>query len=178
MNKKVRFWVRRLLFLVMVGLIFWALYQSLYNNQPTRPEVGDLAPNFTLTTLDGKESSLEDLKGKVVMINFWASWCEPCRTEMPAMQEAYEKYKDQGFEIVAVNIAETDVTAASFARQYGLTFPIWMDRDREVTQLYKIGPIPSSLFVDSNGKITYRYEGPVNVSQLDSIIQPMLPKKK
>lgn len=177
MNKKVRFWVRRILFFLMVGLIGWALYQSFSQDQASRPEVGEVVPDFALTTLDGKEGKLSDLRGKAVMINFWASWCEPCRTEMPAMQEAYEKYKDQGFEIVAVNIAETEVTANSFARQYGLTFPIWMDKDREVTRLYKIGPIPSSLFVDPNGKIVYRYEGPVNVSQLDSIIQPMLPKK-
>jgi len=176
-NQQVRFWVRRFLFLLMVGLIAWALYQSLNDEQSARPEVGDQAPDFTLTTLDGKERSLKDLRGKAVMINFWATWCEPCRKEMPAMQKVYEKYKDKGFEIVAINIAETDVAAASFARQYGLTFPIWMDREREVTQLYKIGPIPSSFFVDPDGNITQRYEVPFDIHRLEATIQPILPKK-
>jgi peroxiredoxin len=161
----------------MVGLIGFALYQAVEQGESKKPEVGDEAPNFTLITLDGKEMSLKDLRGKAVMLNFWGTWCAPCREEMPAMQKAYEKYKDNGFEIVAINIAETDVAASSFAKQYGLTFPIWMDRDREAVRLYGIGPIPSSFFLDPNGVITKRVEGPLDVSQLELYINPILPRK-
>lgn len=174
-EKKTRFWVRRIIFFVLIAMIGYALVQVI--NGEKRPEAGDQAPDFTLTTLDGKEMSLSDLRGKAVMVNFWGTWCKPCRTEMPAMQEVYEKYQAQGFEIVAVNIAETEVAAASFAKQYKLTFPIWMDHDREVVRMYGIGPIPSSIFIDSNGVITNRIEGALDVGQLELYINPILPRQ-
>jgi peroxiredoxin len=176
MDKKNRYWVRRVLFLVMIGMIGFALYQAVFRAD-ARPEEGREAPDFRLETLDGQTMSLKDLRGKGVMLNFWGSWCEPCRTEMPAMQQVYEKYKDQGFVIAAVNIAETDVTASAFARQYGLTFPILMDRDRAVTKRYKIGPIPSSFFIGPDGVIKRTFRGSVDVGQLELYVREILPKR-
>ncbi|SEN08001.1 Peroxiredoxin [Lihuaxuella thermophila] len=174
MNKQVRYWMRRIIFLVLIAMIGFALFQLV--GEGKNPEVGDEAPDFKLTTLDGKEMKLSQLRGKAVMLNFWASWCEPCRTEMPAMQKVYEKYKDQGFVIVAVNIAETDVAASQFAKQYGLTFPIWMDRDREAVRLYQIRPIPTSFFIDPEGMIRRKVEGPLDVSRLELYVNPILPR--
>lgn len=178
MNKQTRYWVRRVIFIALIALIGVALYQVIQGGNQKQPQIGDEAPDFTLTTLDGKEASLSQLRGKAVMLNFWGSWCEPCRTEMPAMQEVYEKYKDQGFEIVAVNIGETDVAAASFAKQLGLTFPIWMDRDRDIVDLYHIGPIPSSFFIDAQGKIVRKVNGQLDTSQLELYINPILPRNQ
>lgn len=170
MKKQTRYWVRRVVFLVLIGLFTFALYHSLNRENAGKPIVGDEAPNFTLTDVHGKEVELADLRGKAVMLNFWGTWCEPCRTEMPAMQQMYEKYKGQGFEIVAVNIAETEIAVDSFAKQHGLTFPIWMDQDRDIVKQYKIGPLPSSLFINREGIITDRIEGALNVSQLEVYI--------
>ncbi|MBA4494276.1 thiol-disulfide oxidoreductase ResA [Paenactinomyces guangxiensis] len=177
MNKQTRYWVRRILFFVMVVIIGVALYQAIQQGKSEVPQAGDKAPDFQLTTLDGKEMKLSQLRGKAVMLNFWGTWCKPCRTEMPAMQQMYEKYKGSGFEIVAVNIAETDVAAASFARQYSLTFPIWMDRNRDVVNLYGIKPIPSSFFIDPQGVIRKKIEGQLNVNQLEVYINSVLPQK-
>jgi peroxiredoxin len=174
-NKQVRYWMRRIIFLALIAMIGFALYQLA--GQSKIPEAGDEAPDFKLTTLDGKEMKLSQLRGKAVMLNFWGSWCEPCRTEMPAMQQVYEKYKDEGFVIVAVNIAETDVAASQFAKQNGLTFPIWMDRDREAVKLYNIKPIPTSFFIDPDGIIRKKIEGPLDVSQLELYINAILPRK-
>jgi thiol-disulfide isomerase/thioredoxin len=175
-NKQTRYWVRRILLLAMMLMIAFALYQAL-RGQGGQPEEGQEAPDFQLTTLDGKQMSLQQLRGKGVLINFWGTWCPPCRSEMPVLEKAYEKYRDQGFEIVSVNIAETDVAVASFAKQYGLTFPIWMDRERDVVRLYKINPIPTSFFVDPNGVIVKKVEGPLNLDQLDLYIHQILPQK-
>ncbi|WP_124727733.1 thiol-disulfide oxidoreductase ResA [Staphylospora marina] len=174
MNKQTRYWVRRVLFLAMVAMIGFALYQGVFRADAA-PETGSEAPDFRLRTLDGKTVSLSDFRGKGVMLNFWGTWCEPCRTEMPAMQQAYEKYGEQGFVILAVNIGETEVTAGAFARQYGLTFPILMDSDRNVTKRYKIGPIPSTFFIAPDGTIKRVFQGPVKLEQLEGYVREILP---
>ncbi|MGA9174537.1 MAG: thiol-disulfide oxidoreductase ResA [Thermoactinomyces sp.] len=176
MNKQTRYWVRRVLFLFMVALVGLALYQAMNRDHADKPDVGETAPDFQLETLDGKQMKLSDFKGKAVLLNFWGSWCDPCRKEMPVLEQAYKEYKNKGFTIVAVNIAETNVAASAFARQYGLTFPILMDRDRDVVDLYKVGPIPTSLLIDPKGKITKRVEGPLIQGQLELYINSILPR--
>lgn len=178
MNKKRRFWVRSILLLIMIGLIAFPLYQLIKDDQPQKPAIGDMAPDFQLTSLDGEQMSLKRLKGKAVVLNFWGSWCEPCRTEMPALTEIYQQYQSSGLEVIGINIAETDVTASQFVRQYQLNFPIWMDRNRDVVDLYGIGPIPSTYFIDPSGKIVYIREGPLQVNELKNLILPILPKPK
>lgn len=177
MNKKTRYWVRLTLVLVMAGLIGFAIYQAIADDRPEGPTVGEEAPDFELATLDGKKVKLSELRGKGVLVNFWATWCPPCREEMPAIQEMYEKYEPLGFEVVAVNIAESDVTAEAFARQLNLTFPIVMDRERDVVRLYRVGPLPSSYFIDPEGKVHTKFTGEINIAQLEPLINEILPKQ-
>ncbi len=178
MKKETKLWIRRVILLVaLIGLAI-AIYQITTLDVSNKPKVGEEAPDFKLKQLNGEEMQLSQLRGKAVMINFWGTWCEPCRTEMPAMQKAYEKYKDQGFEIVAVNIAETEIAVSNFVEDYGLTFPILMDAQKEIVRQYKIGPLPSSIFVDPQGKITQFIEGPLEVAQLELYINPILPRKQ
>lgn len=174
MNRNTRYWVRRILFLVMLGLIGYALYHTVIQDERNQLAVGEKAPNFELSTLDGKTIKLSDYQGKVILLNFWGTWCEPCRTEMPALQKAYEKYHKDGFVVLSVNIAETDVAVSSFANQYGLAFPVLMDRNRDVTRLYNVGPIPSTFFIDRDGKISKKVEGPLHLNQLREYILPIL----
>lgn len=176
MKKKRRYWVRFFLLLVMIGLIGFALYYVMGEGQPKKPKVGDIAPNFQLSTLDGQQMSLQQLKGKAVILNFWGSWCEPCRTEMPALTEVYQQYRKADLMVIGINIAETDVTVMQFVKQYKLNFPIWMDRDREVVERYRIGPIPSTYFIDPNGRISYIREGPLQLNELKKILLPILPQ--
>lgn len=178
MNKQTRYWVRRLIFFILIVMVGYTIYQVSADDTSKQPDAGDLAPDFTLTTLEGKEMSLSDLKGKGVMLNFWGSWCEPCKAEMPAMEQVYEKYKDKGFEIVAVNVGETDVGVQTFVKSYQLDFPVWLDSDKDVTRLYKIGPIPSTFFIDENGIVARRNIGQLNLTQLEIYVNEILPGKK
>lgn len=145
---------------MLVGGVIWigisaSLPGGSANPGIPAPQAGFLAPEFTLTTLEGSTISLEELRGQAVLVNIWASWCIPCRTEMPAMQKVYETYKDRGFTIIAVNATSQDSRseAAAFVREYQLTFPILLDLDGTVGQLYQVSALPSSFFILPNGNI-------------------------
>ncbi|MEJ2759667.1 MAG: TlpA disulfide reductase family protein [Anaerolineales bacterium] len=119
------------------------------------PQAGFLAPEFTLNTLDGETMALADMRGKAVLVNIWASWCIPCRSEMPAMQAVYEEYASQGFEVLAVNATSQDSRedAAAFVAENGLTFPILLDVDGFVGEKYQVSALPSSFFILPDGTI-------------------------
>ena len=119
------------------------------------PQKGFLAPDFTLQTPDGETLSLSDFRGQAVLVNLWASWCGPCRDEMPAMQVVYDQLKDQGFVILAVNITSQDSRsdAIAFVAEYNLTFPILLDIHGEVAEAYNMLAFPSSYFIGKDGII-------------------------
>ncbi|MFC4767002.1 thiol-disulfide oxidoreductase ResA [Effusibacillus consociatus] len=161
------------LLLAVVGIIFALTNFTKDDNKELK--VGQPAPNFTLTDLKGKKISLSDLKGKVVLLNFWGSWCDPCKREMPDLQQAYQNWKDKGVVVLGVNIGESKVTAKAFADRLGITFPIVLDSDRNVTlNLYKIGPIPTSFFIDKKGNIQQVYTGPMSLQSIEDKIQTLL----
>ncbi|MCH7662674.1 MAG: TlpA family protein disulfide reductase [Chloroflexi bacterium] len=119
------------------------------------PQVGFLAPDFTLQNEAGEFVSLSDFRGKVVLVNLWASWCGPCLREMPAMQSVYDQYKEQGFIVLAVNITSQDsrANAIAFAESLNLTFPILFDVNGVVALAYQMRAFPSSYFIGSDGII-------------------------
>ena len=129
----------------------WASGQGA--RSPELPREGFTAPGLTLQTLDGETITLSDLHGQAVLINFWASWCPPCRNEMPAIQQVYEEYRDEGFIVLAVNSQEQDARVAAFAEPLGLTFPILIDRDGSVFDDYQVAALPTTFFVDRAGVI-------------------------
>jgi peroxiredoxin len=123
------------------------------DDRSSLPREGFTAPDFTLETLDGQTMTLSDLPGQVVLINFWATWCPPCRAEMPAIQQVHEQYSDQGFVVLAVNLQERDAQVTAFIDQMELTFPVLMDRDGDVANRYLVRSIPTTFFVDRSGVI-------------------------
>ena len=127
---------------------------------------GSLAPNFSLISLHGEEMNLSDFRGKHVILNFWASWCPPCRAEMPDMQAYYHNYReDDNVIILAVNLTATERhldTVRSFANEIGITFPILLDEQSEVANLYEVVAYPTSYFIDEQGTIQSKVVGPMN----------------
>ena len=119
------------------------------------PREGFLAPDFTLQTIEGERVTLSELRGQAVLVNLWATWCPPCRAEMPAMQKMYEEYKDQGFTILAVNMTYQDNSSAiaPFIQEHALTFPILIDDTGKVADNYELRSLPSSFFIDRDGII-------------------------
>lgn len=172
--KKSRLIVRIVVLSIILVALGSAFYQAITNDDsPVR--VGHPAPDFELRTLDGDMVRLSDYRGQGVFINFWASWCGPCREEMPDMEQQYQLMKDEGLEILAVNIAESDVVAGSFANRLGLTFPILLDRDRLVNDRYGVGPIPVSIFVDKDGMVVSKVERMMSEAEMIENIRAILP---
>jgi len=134
---------------------------TLKTARPLQP--GLEAPDFTFPDLNGKEVSLADYRGRVVLINIWATWCPPCRQEMPSMQRLYEKFKGENFEILAVSIdSEGREAVAPFMRKMNLTFPALLDPGETIRPLYGITGIPESFIIDKKGIVVEKIIGPTN----------------
>ncbi|MGB9750629.1 MAG: TlpA family protein disulfide reductase [Roseiflexus castenholzii] len=150
--------VGALLGVIVILLVWFAVGRG---NNATLPAIGEVnrpAPNLTLPTLDGGSLSLADLRGNVVLVNFWGTWCEPCKEETPALQAAYQRLQSEGLVIVGINLRrqETgDDAVRAFVQQYGVTYPIALDVDGEAARLFQISPIPVSYFIDPEGTIRY-----------------------
>ena len=168
--------------LVLVLCAGWIWFSRIQpGNTPLRnnpaPQKGFLAPGFTLESNTGENFSLADQQGKVLLINFWTSWCPPCRAEMPAIQRVYSEYQADGLEVIAINATDQDELASvqSFIAERQLTFPILLDKDGEVSRLYNLHSLPTSFFVDQNGIIQeVVIGGPMAEALLRSRIERLL----
>lgn len=126
----------------------------------SRPDVGAPAPDFTLIDLTGRQRALPDYHGKVVLLNFWATWCGPCRVEMPSMDILYQTLKPEGFEVLAISSdPEGSMVTRPFAKSKGLTFPILHDPDYRVSGRYGVRTLPMSFLVNRRGTLTHRVFG-------------------
>jgi thiol-disulfide isomerase/thioredoxin len=145
----------------------------------TAAREGNIAPDFSLETLDGKVVRLADLRGKPVLINFWATWCPPCRAEMPEIQAAYEKYADKGLVVLAVDFTVQDKLSdvKAYIQVLKLTFPILMDGTGDVgAGLYGVIGLPSSFFIDPDGILRRIQIGAIPPEKLDEYLAEILPK--
>lgn len=126
-------------------------------------EVGDFAPDFALTNLEGNLVRLSDLRGRVVLINLWATWCAPCRVEMPGMENLWRRFRSEGFTILAVSIDKgADAAVRAFVQEKNLSFPVLMDYDQEVERKYPTRIIPTTFVIDKDGLIAARVDGAKN----------------
>ena len=133
--------------------------------------------DFTLPLLDGTKVTLSQFKGKVVFLNFWATWCGPCRSEMPSMEAVYQQLKDKGFEILAVNLGESKDKVSGFMNEYKLTFPSVLDERQIAGSQYNIRAIPTTYIIDRRGLIVARLVGSINwntpkiIAALEAVLQ-------
>lgn len=161
---------------ILIGLVLVAISVGLYvifftGNQTTRevreirsgfrPRLGDSAPDFTLPSLGGNPAHLSNYRGKVVFLNFWATWCPPCREEMPSMESLYQRLKGRDFEMLAVSIDTKGADRVqSFVATYGLTFPVLLDPNRKVYRLYGLTGVPETFIINKTGDIIFKIIGP------------------
>jgi cytochrome c biogenesis protein CcmG, thiol:disulfide interchange protein DsbE len=136
-------------------------------------EVNRPAPAFSTAALDGGTVSLADYSGKVVVLNFWATWCEPCKRELPALQQAHQTYGDQGLAIIGVNLTDDELAQGgdpakldAFLAQYGVTYPTALDLEGEITNAYRVFPLPTSFFIDPQGQIRYVHIGELTLEDV------------
>ena len=117
------------------------------------------APDFTLHAMSGPNLRLKEQRGRVVMVNFWATWCGPCRQEMPQLNRLYEKYRSSGFVLLGVNVDDDAGKAAELAAKLGVTFPVLLDTDKTVSKLYDVSTMPSTVIIDRDGNVRYVHRG-------------------
>ncbi len=146
---------------------------------PTGPKqvgsyAGSIAADFRLPNLDGVETTLESQRGKLVMLNFWATWCGPCRSEMPALQKTYESLKDQGLVLLGINVGETREQVKAYAAELHLSFPLLLDSDSKTARSYRVYGLPTTVFVDRKGVILEVAVGALDERTLDSRLKRML----
>jgi len=152
---------KRILFLLLFLLSGMAQASSPLDDLFVMPEVArHAAPDFVIENLRGGDTGLADYKGKIVLLNFWATWCIPCRAEMPGMETLWQKYKEQGFVVVAISNDEgSKKRVETFSKLLDLSFPILLDPEGEVNDQYKVSNMPTSFLIDRNGKIISRIVG-------------------
>jgi len=136
-------------------------------------EKGDLAPDFELMDMTGNPVQLSDFRGKTVFVNFWATWCPPCRIEMPHMQQLYEDYKDKDVVILGVNVTPTEKTfegIQTFIEKEQLTFPIVLDEEGDITYQYQIMAYPTTYILDGRGIIQEKFRGAINYEMMKDVL--------
>ncbi len=117
------------------------------------------APDFTLRTMEGPNLRLQEQRGRVVLVNFWATWCGPCRQELPQLNKLYDKYRGSGFVLLGVNIDDDARTATELATKLGVRFPVLLDTDKKVSRLYDMSAMPATLMIDRDGRVRYIHRG-------------------
>lgn len=117
------------------------------------------APDFTLRTTAGANLRLQEQRGQVVMVNFWATWCGPCKIEMPHLNRIYEKYRASGFQLLGVNIDDDPRNAVATASKLGVSFPVLLDGDKRVSKLYDLSTMPTTLIIDRDGRLRHLHRG-------------------
>jgi thiol-disulfide isomerase/thioredoxin len=139
----------------------------------TGAEVGKLAPNFLLQTLDGRTIRLSELRGRPVFLNFWATWCIFCVAEMPAIQRLADRYGDR-LVVVGVNVGQSEAEARAFADQAGIRYPLLLDPHLDVTRAYRVQAMPTSLAVDADGVVRALNYGVLTPPQMEQFVQPLV----
>jgi peroxiredoxin len=175
-TKQKRFVLRTIILSVLVLAIVYTIYNNATKEKVEVLGIGDQAPDFTLVDLNGEEHRLSDYKGQGVFLNFWGTWCKPCAKEMPAMDRQYETYKEQGVQILAVNIAQSDFEVQRFASQYGLDFPIVIDKTKSVMEAYNIDPLPTTLLINPEGEIEQIVRGEMTEQDIAGFMEQIRPE--
>lgn len=174
--RKLPTWVVALAFIVLLAflaLVAWGLKRT----QQGPITIGQSVPTFTLNTFDGRQINTADLKGKVVVLNFWASWCKPCEQEAAELQQAYEVYAPEGKVVfLGVDWVDTEPEAMGYLSKFNITYDNGPDLRTKISQIFRTTGVPETYFIDPEGKLAYVQKGPfTSLSEIQSIIDPLIP---
>lgn len=159
--KKQRLITRTIILLLLGAAVVYTLYANFTKDDIQKVEVGKKAPDFVLTDMNGEKHRLSEYEGEGVLLNFWATWCKPCTREMPYMDSQYQKHKDEGIQVLAVNIGESTVVINEFIKRHNLSFPVLNDKKQEVLTAYGVDPLPITFLIDKEGKVVKIHKGEI-----------------
>ena len=179
-KKKKRSITRGVILIVLLAAIVYTVYSSLTKDKINVLQVNDPAPDFELVDLydSNLKHRLSEYKGKGVYLNFWGTWCEPCKEEMPAMSNQYAIYKEQGVEMLAINIAQTDFEVKKFIEGLNVDFPVAIDPNRSVMTAYNVGYLPATILINPEGKIEKIVTGELSEAQIASYMESIKPEQE
>ncbi|SOC21830.1 peroxiredoxin [Ureibacillus xyleni] len=175
-KKRRRLFMRLIILIIMCGAIVFTIYNSLTKEKREVIQVGDTAPDFELVDMNGKTHKLSEYKGQGVFLNFWGTWCKPCEREFPIIDKYYQEYQDEGIQVLAVNIAETDFTVNNYVERKGLTFPVLIDKSKSVMSAYNIKPLPTTVLVNPEGKIEKIITGEMTDESILNYMKQIMPE--
>ncbi|HET7814819.1 MAG TPA: TlpA disulfide reductase family protein [Candidatus Baltobacteraceae bacterium] len=160
----------------IVVAIVLALYFRGSNPHGAGPQAlaGRPAASFTVPDVNGHKSDLNAYRGRIVVLNLWASWCPPCRAEMPDLQRLYGAYRDRGVVVIGVDQGESAERAASFAQALSIRYPIWVDDDQQYGRVYAALGLPTTFVIDRNGVVSQGFDGPLSYPQMTQALAPLL----
>jgi cytochrome c biogenesis protein CcmG/thiol:disulfide interchange protein DsbE len=162
-------WLAAGLLLALLALLAWGL-----RAQAGGPLESGPAPDFSLTTFEGETLTLSDLRGQVVIINFWASWCPPCRDEAPYLEATWRKYRDQGVVVIGVDYVDTEPSALAYIEEFDITYRNGPDIGQKIAESYRIKGVPETFYVDKAGQLRGAQIGPLSPPTLDNKIDELL----
>lgn len=154
----------------------YAIFQTFQNDTSKMIKVGEAAPAFRLADMNQEPLALSDFKGTPLVVNFWGTFCEPCIREMPSFQKQYEKWKDQGLEIVGINLSEDSFSVASYVKLTGVTYPIVRDVDRKTEKKYGLRSYPTTFFLNEDGTIQSVVVGEMTEQKIEEHIVQIMNK--
>ena len=169
--------------LILVGIAAGFFFASRQGDNTTHPtdfsavpaRVLYNAPELMLNDIKGTSNSLSSYRGQVVLVNLWATWCPPCKAEMPVLQEYYIQHRDEGFIVIAVEDGDPTSDIISFVNEYGLTFPVWLDPTYQATDdVFKTKNLPSSYVIDRAGRVRLAWVGAINSANLDKYVTSLI----
>lgn len=173
--KRRRLIMRTVILLVLGAAVVYTLYANFTKDNSAQVAVGKVAPDFVLRDMQGNKHRLSDYKGQGVFLNFWGTWCKPCETEMPYINNQYHQFKDKGVQVLAVDINESNLVVNQFAARHSLDFPIMIDRDKQVMNAYGIDPLPATFLIDKDGKVVKYHTGQLNEKTIREFMEKIKP---
>lgn len=168
--------------LIMVGIALFSILQGAGNASAATPvdrsvvpaAVNYPAPLLALENINGRTESLKDFSGQVLLVNNWATWCPPCKAEMPTLEKYYETHSAQGFNIVAIEGGEGKDEVSQFANNFKLKFSVWLDPDGAALNAFKNGNLPNSYVIDRKGTVRYAWTGEISFDMLEKFVTPLI----
>ena len=174
-KKKQRRLIRSVILVILFAAIVFTVYSSLTKDKVEVLQEGDTAPDFELVDMNGQTHRLSEYKGQGVFLNFWGTWCKPCEREFPIIDRYYQEYQDDGIQVLAVNIAESDFAVQQYIERKSLTFPVAIDKQKSVMTAYNINPLPTTFLINPEGKIMKIITGEMTDSMIRNYMNEIKP---
>ncbi|MCQ6273833.1 thiol-disulfide oxidoreductase ResA [Bacillus sp. V3B] len=173
--KKRRLWMRTAILLLLAAAVIFSLYANFTKDKVQKVKIGETAPDFELVDLEGEKHRLSEYEGQGVFLNFWGTYCKPCEEEFPYIDNQYKIFKDQGVQVLAVDVGETEFAVTKFVERHNLTFPVVIDKTGDVQTAYGINPLPITFLIDKDGTVVKSHTGQLTEAMVHSFMEQIQP---